>query len=106
MSMRAVKLSTPALVTVAAAGTPVQLESKSGGEAHSVIVQALGTNEGTIVVGDKNVKAAPGIHGAPTRRGIALAANESVAIDIADPGAIWIDSTINGDGVTFMMAIA
>lgn len=102
MGVRATKLATPALKTVAAAGTPEQLEPASVGEAFSIIIQALSTNEGTIVVGDKNVVAAPGTHGAPTRRGIAIAAGQSISIDLADPAAVWLDATVNGDGVTWM----
>lgn len=69
----------------------------------SVIVQAQSTNEGTVVVGDSNVVAEQGAHEAAIkRRGIALAANESIAIDIGDPREIWIDTTKNKEGVTWL----
>jgi hypothetical protein len=79
--------------TVTTAGTRVQMTASSG--AGSVVVQALLTNTGNICVGGKSVLAA-------TPTGPMLEAGESIGIDILDLGLIWIDSTVNGEGVTFL----
>lgn len=91
---------------VAAAGTAVRLEDEAGnppGAVVGAIVQALETNNGTIVFGGKTVVAKAGAHGTPERKGIALTAGESVALDVNDIGAIWIDATVNGDGVSWVL---
>lgn len=80
--------------TVAAAGTAVRLTA-SGVGGNSTCVTALSTNTGTICVGSVTVLAAAG-----TRRGTPLAAGESVTFN-TDPTALWIDATVNGDGVSY-----
>jgi hypothetical protein len=47
------------------------------------------------VVGGSTVVAAAG-----TRRGTPLAANESVSFN-CDPTLLWLDATVNGEGVSF-----
>lgn len=92
---------------VTTAGTRVQLPTLSAGtEAKTVLVQALSTNEGTIVVGANTVVAAAGTHATPTRRGAAIAAGGVVTLQIIDPGAIWIDATTSGDGVSYLVLVA
>lgn len=100
--------------TVATAGTRVRmtgLTTTSGSaitttSARSVVIQALSTNLGVIVIGGSTVVAAAGTHAAPTRRGVALEKNESVAFDIDDLGSIWLDATESGDGVSWVAMIA
>lgn len=71
--------------------------------AKTVVVQALSTNEGVVVVGGSEVKAELGAHEAAIKRnGIALEANESIAIDIGDPAQVWVDAIKNKEGVTWM----
>lgn len=92
---------------VATAGTRVQLPTISGNtEAKTVLVQALSTNEGIIVVGANTVVAAAGTHGTPTRRGAAIAAGAVVTLQIIDPGVIWLDATNSGDGVAYLVLVA
>jgi hypothetical protein len=80
--------------TVTTAGTAVQLSSTAV-RANQTLVTALSTNTGTVVVGGSTVVAAAG-----TRRGTPLAANESVSFN-CDPTLLWLDATVNGEGVSF-----
>ena len=88
---------------VAVAGTPVQLQDEEGAAAPvvQVTVTALGTNEGTVVIGGHGVVAAAGTHAAPTQNGIPLAKGEKVTLPVFDVGAIWVDATSTGDGVSW-----
>ena len=87
---------------VTTAGTRVQLPGVQSFAAKTVVIQALGTNEGVIVVGDKTVVAAAGSHAAPTQIGIELAAKAILSIDVIDGSAIWLDATKSGDAVSFV----
>lgn len=80
--------------TVTTAGTAVPLQT-SGVGGNSTCVTALSTNTGVICVGSSTVLAAAG-----TRRGTPLAAGESVTFN-TDPSLLWIDATVNGEGVSF-----
>jgi hypothetical protein len=80
--------------TVTTAGTRVQLATTPV-RANSTLVTALSTNTGMIVVGGNTCVAAAG-----TRRGSPLAANESVSFN-CDPTLLWLDATVNGEGVSF-----
>ncbi len=79
---------------VTTAGTAVALASTT--TAKYVIIVAETDNTGIIVVGGSTVVAAQS-----TRRGVPLAAGEIVAFAIDDLADVYIDSTVNGDGVTF-----
>lgn len=80
--------------TVTTAGTAVLLKTIPV-RANSVCVTALSTNTGVIAVGTTTVLAAAG-----TRRGTPLAASESVTFN-CDPTLLWIDSTVDGEGVSY-----
>lgn len=93
--------------TVTAAGTAVTLATATtvtagqnpGPTANSVRdlrVTALSTNTGVIVVGGSTVVAAAG-----TRRGTPLSAGDTVSINLADLSKLYIDATVNGEGVSF-----
>jgi hypothetical protein len=69
-----------------ATSTPVQ----------TVIITAETDNTGVIVVGNASVVAA-----LATRKGTPLAAGESVSMNIDDLNKVYLDTTVNGDGVTF-----
>jgi hypothetical protein len=87
---------------VAAAGTPVPLESPDAeGSALSVVIQALYTNEGRIVIGGEKVKAEEGTHASPKQAGIALEKGQFASFDVVDAAAIFIDATKSGDGVAY-----
>jgi hypothetical protein len=81
--------------TVTTAGTAVPLIS-SPTPCISVAICAKTTNTGVIAVGGATVVAS-----ASTRRGIPLSPGDSVSFDIADASQIYIDATVNGDGVTY-----
>lgn len=80
--------------TVTTAGTAVRL-TDSGVGGNSTCVTALAGNTGTICIGSATVVAASG-----TRRGTPLAAGESITFS-TDPSLLWIDATVNGEGVSF-----
>lgn len=81
--------------TVATAGTAVQLSSASVVTKKTVIC-AEDDNTGTIAVGSTNVSAA-----LATRNGIYLLTADCAVISVNDLNKIYLDSTINGDGVTY-----
>lgn len=86
--------------TVTTAGTAVQL-STSTSRIVAVMIQAETDNTGYIVVGDSTVVAA-----LATRKGIALAAGDSVTLDVSQLSTVYIDSTVNTDGVTYIALTA
>lgn len=79
---------------VTTAGTAVALASTTA--VKRVYIQAEIDNTGVIVVGASTVVAS-----LSTRRGIALNAGDVLTLDIDDLADVYIDSTVNGDGVTF-----
>ena len=81
--------------TVTAAGTAEPLVAAST-PCEKVDIQAELDNTGEIVVGGSGVIAAAG-----TRKGIALRAGDSYTLEIDDVTDIYIDATVNGEGVTF-----
>lgn len=81
--------------TVTTAGTAVQVATQPT-RANSTCLTALSGNTGTICVGGSTVVAAVGA----TRRGTPLAAGESVTFN-CDASLLWIDATVNGEGVSF-----
>jgi hypothetical protein len=82
------------LKTVTTAGTEVQL-STTEVPCEGIILQALesntGANGGYIVYGGSDVVAA-----AASRKGIALAAGESVFLPVKDVSVVWVDATDDG----------
>lgn len=94
---------------VTTAGTRVQLADSSSNpsvEAITVAIQAFGTNTGAVVIGDANVVALAGTQGSATQRGIRLAANDVITIDVIDIAQIWVDALNNGDGVSWLVGAA
>jgi len=83
---------------VAAAGTAEALVSSSR-KITEVIITAETDNTGLIAVGDSAVIAA-----LATRTGTPLNAGESIVLREDDLSNIFIDSTVNGDGVTYQWA--
>lgn len=87
--------------TVTTAGTRVQLGVASGlGQVDCayVKIQAETDNTGVIVGGGSTVVAA-----LATRRGIALNAGEIDIIPCNHLNDVWLDTTVNTDGVTFQI---
>ncbi len=62
-----------------------------------VIIMAMLSNTGEIVVGGSTVVAAEA-----TRQGIPITAGQSIQIDIDDLYKIYLDATVGGEGVTFV----
>jgi hypothetical protein len=79
--------------TVATAGTRVVLAS-SQALTEGVWVRALDANTGLIYVGNSSVSATAG--------GTRLAAKEPLFIRIANLASVYIDSAVNGEGVTYL----
>lgn len=85
--------------TVTAAGTPEQLVSTPV-DCQYVMVKAISTNSGTIVIGGSGVRAS-----ASTRKGFPLSvvsgSAESVTIPIDDVSKVYVDCTTSGEGVVY-----
>ena len=79
---------------VASAGTAEALGAST--TIKEVIVTAELSNTGVISVGGSGVVAAES-----TREGTPLEPGESAVIEIDDLAKVYIDSTVNGDGVTY-----
>lgn len=77
--------------TVTTAGTRVTLSSSKS--VKSVVIKALSTNTGFIYVGDSGVSAANGYQ---------LKQGETTSMNITNLNTINIDSSVNGEGVTYM----
>lgn len=85
--------------TVASAGTSEAIASTTA--CKWVQLQAETDNTGVIVVGSSTVVASQA-----TRRGIALNPGGSETLLCTDLADVYIDSTVNGDGVTFIYGAA
>ncbi len=77
--------------TVTTAGTRVVLAGST--TVKSVTIKALAGNTGTIYVGSATVAAANGFQ---------LAAGDTISIDLANLNTINIDSSVNGEGVSYL----
>lgn len=77
--------------TVTTAGTRVTLAASQA--VKSVAIKALVANTGTIYVGNASVSSANGLQ---------LAAGESVSLDIGSLNTVNLDSSVNGEGVTYI----
>lgn len=82
---------------VTTAGTRVQISTTSTPAAW-LTVCALSSNTGQVNVGDVGVVAATGA----TERGIPLLARESITVYNVDLSKVYIDSRVNGEGVTYL----
>jgi len=80
---------------VSTAGSAETLASSTA--CKRVTIMAETDNTGYIVVGSSTVVAAQG-----TRRGIPLMRGQSITIDIDNLADIYLDTTVNGDGVTYI----
>jgi hypothetical protein len=79
------------VTTVTTAGTEVALASSTS--IKSVTVKALSTNTGFIYVGSSSVSSANGFE---------LSSSETVSIDIDNLSKVYIDSSVNGEGVSYI----
>lgn len=83
-----------ARVTVTTAGTRVALNG-SALVVRRVVLMAFLTNTGVVVPGGSSVVAA-----SASRNGVALNAGDTITLYNVDLNAVYIDSTVNGEGVT------
>lgn len=82
---------------VTTAGTAVALASSTS--CKRVTIQAYRANTGVIIVGGTGVNGSSSIG---TGTGASLAAGESISFDINNLATIFIDSTVNGEGVRYI----
>lgn len=83
---------------VTTSGTPVQLPDQSVDPNQSVAVRAKSINTGTICVGYSSATALN-----TDANHVKLAANEQVEVSVRNTNQIWIDSTVNGEGVEIIV---
>lgn len=81
--------------TVASGGTAERLSSTAT-RCRSLVITAETDNTGVITFGGSTVVAS-----LATRRGTPLSAGQSASIDVSTLSEVWLDTTVNGDGVTF-----
>ncbi len=77
--------------TVATAGSRVTLAASQ--TVRSIVIKALAANTGTIYVGNTSVAASNGLQ---------LAAGDAVSFDLTNLNTVNLDSSVNGEGVTYM----
>lgn len=96
-------------VEVAAAGTSQPLAAAGQGiTAQQVLVQALKSNEGDIVIGGPEVEFDEGAHGSTERAGVYLAKGSStiLTLDIGDPARIFVDVEKAKDGASWVAVLS
>lgn len=82
---------------VTTAGTQVALAASTS--CKRVTIQAYRANTGIITVGGSGVDGSASIG---TGTGASLAAGESISFDINNLSTVFIDSTVNGEGVRYI----
>jgi len=82
--------------TVTAAGSAEKLVA-AGTPISWVIISAFEGNTGTVVVGSSTVVADAAI-----RRGAPLNKGDSIGLSVSDLSQIYLDVTVNGEGVSFI----
>lgn len=86
--------------TVTTSGTRVQLTTTAT-SILEVVVTAETDNSGVITVGGADVVGA-----LATRKGYPLQAGESIVLGVGNLSGVYIDTTVNGDGVTYLAVSA
>ena len=86
--------------TVTTGGTAEQL-STTATSILEVAITAETDNTGYIVVGDSTVVAS-----LSTRKGTPLAAGATISLGVDNLTDVYLDTTVNGDGVTYTAVVA
>ena len=86
--------------TVKEGGKAVQLSTTTTG-CNWVQVTAETDNTGIITIGGKNVVAK-----LEERQGLPLEKGDTATLPVGDLAQVYIDTTVNGDGVTFLYGVA
>lgn len=84
--------------TVTTSGTPVQLANQSVENDQIVLLKAKASNTGSITVGFNSASALYSGSGF-----FKLAAGQAIEIRCTNTNLIWIDSTVNGEGVEYFV---
>lgn len=79
--------------TVTATGTAEALGASLATK--SIYIRAKSTNTGNVFVGDSTVDAT-------TSQQIILAANDAITIDISNRATVYVDVSVNGEGVDYL----
>lgn len=66
-----------------------------------VTIEAETDNTGEIIVGGKGV-----VGKLAERTGRTLDKGESITLEVGDLAQVWLDATVNGDGVTYVYGVA
>ena len=82
---------------VTTAGTPVNPPATAINSGIPIVIKAKRANTGDISIGNSSVNA---LNTAPNR--FRLAANEAVSVRVANLNEIWLDTTVNGEGVEIL----
>lgn len=85
---------------VTTAGTPVALAAST--PAKWMTIQAYRSNTGYIAIGGSGVNASSTTG---TGTGMTLGAGEAVTLPIANLSSIYLDATVNGEGVRFTYGV-
>lgn len=85
--------------TVTTGGTAVQVSATSTA-CRQLVLTAETDNTGYIVVGSSTVVAA-----LATRAGTPLAAGDTLVLNMTNLNQVYIDTTVDGDGVTYMYVL-
>lgn len=90
------KLSGEGAKNVTTAGTPVAIGTATNQPIEAIVITAKAANTGTIYVGTSSVLAS-------TFTGTPITAGKSVTFPLGsgDLDTIYIDSTVNGEGVSY-----
>ena len=86
---------------VTTAGTAVVLSSTNIENLQWVVIVAETDNTGVITVGGSAVVGA-----LATRKGTPLAAGDSITLPVNNLSDVYLDTTVNGDGVTYLVGVA
>ena len=81
--------------TVTTAGTEVQLNANQA--CRSVVIKALTANTGIMYVGNNGSNAVASTTGYP------LSASEYVVLEIKNLNNVYVDATVNGEGVAWIV---
>uniref|UniRef100_A0A6M3LAR4 Uncharacterized protein n=1 Tax=viral metagenome TaxID=1070528 RepID=A0A6M3LAR4_9ZZZZ len=88
--------------TVTTAGTAVRLSSATI-RCTRVTIQALDGNTGAIYVGNDGAGDVTSANGFVL--GATAGTNDRLTLDVADLAKVWIDSAVNGEGVSWIAEV-
>jgi hypothetical protein len=83
---------------VTTSGTPVQLQTQEVEPGQKVLVKAKANNTGLITVGNSSATALNS-----DSSNFKLAAGQSVEMEVRNTNQVWIDATVNGEGVELIV---